>query len=527
MRETREKCGVFAIYDYQGNADNLALDAYQGGLELEHRGQHGWGLGYVEENKKQNRFRIEHRLGPIGCIGNELNDFMDVGRIRAAFCQTLYHTSGKHEKKQQKKKKKTKRFDKRYAQPMESPDGSLAMLWNGNLSNFSQLKKEDEVVDTQTLLRLVIEGMRKSEKTALAEIMGEAFEHVDARAEGAFNIVVVHKGDPQRDLPPAIFAHRDKWGTRPMGYTIDDQKRLLIYSENVASPSPDAKRHNVPPGAMVHSMDLYPEPIHITPADPHHCFFEWIYFASVSSQFDGANVRESRNLAGAILARQDREQFGPHIPDMVIAPVPESARAGTSGFSDELNMFPNGNAITRNTAYRGRAFIEQTKKGKKHIVNVDEVENKSVIVVGDSLVRGKTIKKLIKDLKKAGAKEIHLRFCCPPILGICAKGIDIRTIKELFVPKVFDYNVPEFNDEGSLPEWALQKIAEVLEVDSVRFLPIPGVAEALQKETSDLCISCVHGKGECYGTDSEKALVELSLDEARKGKKKAKKKKKK
>jgi len=348
-------------------------------------------------------------------------------------------------------------MDNRYAQPVESPDGSLAMLWNGNLSNFSQLKEGDEVVDTQTLLRMVIEGMRESEKTALKEIMGEAFEYVDARAEGAYNIVVVHKGDPQRDLPPSIFAHRDRWGTRPLGFTIDDQKRLLIYSENVASPSPDARRHNVPPGGMVHSMDLYPEPIQITPSNPHHCFFEWIYFANVSSQFDGTNVRESRNRAGAILARQDREQFGPHVPDMVIAPVPKSARAGTSGYSDELKMFPNGDAITRNPQYRGIAFIEQTNKGKKHIVNAEEVKDKSVIVVEDSLVRGKTIKKLIKDLKKADAREIHLRFCCPPILGICAKGIDIRTIKELFVPKVFDYNVPEFDDEGCLPDWALQK----------------------------------------------------------------------
>ena len=515
MRETREKCGVFAIYDYRGNTDNLALDAYQGGLGLEHRGQHGWGLGYVQEDVKMNRFNIGHFLGPIGYADNELDDFHDIGNLRAAFCQTLYHTSGEHEKKQQKKKKKKREMDKRYAQPMESPDGSLAMLWNGNLSNFSQLKERDEIVDTQTLLRLVIEGMQKSEQTALAEIMGEAFEHVDAKAEGAFNIVVVHKGDPQKDLPPSIFAHRDKWGTRPMGYTIDDQNRLLIYSESVASTSPDAKRNNVPPGGMVHSMGLYPEPIQISAPKPKHCFFEWIYFANVSSRFDGTGVRESRNRSGAILAKQDEAQFGPHMPDIVIAPVPDSARAGASGYSHALKMFPNGNAITRNPEHKGRTFIEQTKKGNKHNVNEEEVEDKIVIIVEDSFVRGKTIKKLIKDLKKAKAKEIHLRFCCPPILGICAKAIDIRTVEELFIPKLLEYNVPQYDEDGCLPQWALDKIAEKLGVDSVRFLPVPGVAEAIRKETGDLCMSCVHGQPKDYHTQSEKDLVQLDLDGVR------------
>jgi len=266
---------------------------------------------------------------------------------------------------------------------------------------------------------------------------------------------------------------------------------------------------------MVHSMGLYPNPIQISAPEPKHCFFEWIYFANVSSQFDGTGVRESRNRAGAILAKQDEAQFGPHMPDIVIAPVPKSARAGASGYSDALQMFPNGNAITRNPKLKGRTFIEQTKKGKKHIVNEEEVEDKIVIIVEDSFVRGKTIEKLVKDLKKAKAREIHLRFCCPPILGICAKAIDIRTVKELFIPKLLEYNVPPYDEDGCLPQWALDQIAEKLGVDSVRFLPVPGVAEAIRKDTSDLCMSCVHGQPKDYHTQSERDLVQIDLDGAR------------
>jgi amidophosphoribosyltransferase len=178
-------------------------------------------------------------------------------------------------------------------------------------------------------------------------------------------------------------------------------------------------------------------------------------------------------------------------------------------------MFPNGNAITRNPKLKGRTFIEQTKKGKKHIVNEEEVEDKIVIIVEDSFVRGKTIEKLVKDLKKAKAREIHLRFCCPPILGICAKAIDIRTVKELFIPKLLEYNVPPYDEDGCLPQWALDQIAEKLGVDSVRFLPVPGVAEAIRKDTSDLCMSCVHGQPKDYHTQAERDLVQIDLDGAR------------
>ncbi|MBU0457968.1 hypothetical protein KJ652_04390 [Patescibacteria group bacterium] len=508
MREANTECGVYAIFDYRRDR-NLIQDAYEGALELGHRGQHACGIGFITLGIRENTMNVIHHNGPIDTMVDKLESVIALPETRAAFGHTQYRTSGKHDTELAQDEK-----DPCSAQPMLSPNGSMALIWNGNIANFENIKLDGEEVDTQTLMRLIIEGMRKSNRVTMEEIMKDAFKNVEHKAQGAFNIVVMHKGDPQRNIPPALFAQRDRFGTRPLGYTLDNG-RLIVYSEDCALPSQDSYRHNVPPGHMIHSMGLYPEPIKIITPKTKHCFFEWVYFSHVKSKLDGTRVSTARHESGKYLAELDKDNFGPQDPDVIVVPVPDSARATSSSYANELMLLENTDAITRNPEFKGRQFIEQRKKGDKHIVNRKEVKGKKVILVEDSFVRGDTIQALIKDLRAAGAKEIHLRIACPPILGTCYKGIDIRTVEELFIPKLFDYNVPEFDENGCLPLPALDKIAEALNVDSIKFLPIQDVPKALLKKFNQLCMSCVFGKPECYRTKSERELVQLDLEKVR------------
>ena len=504
MRETHGKCGIVAIHDYR--VRNNVTDTYEYTRKLKHRGQHACGHLYIQEGTRENTLTVVTHNGSIEGLEKKLHEAQRVPCTRITAGHTQYRTSGPHETEVDLTVP-----DPCSAQPMASKDGSLAILWNGNLPD-PDIRRKDESVDTQTLLRLIEESVCQSQRQDMTEVMSGTFRNIEQMASGAFNIAVVHRGDPENHTPASLFAYRDRRGTRPFGYTTYNGQ-LLVASENRACPYPDAVWRDIPPGHMINSLTPYPEPQEVIPADKCHCFFEWTYFAHVTSRFDGIGVAEARNHFGRILAQGDRgAEFTANKQGVYVVPVPDSAKAGAAGYADELKIPTNTDAITRNPAFLGRKFIDQGSEGKKHMIHEDEIHGKTLIVVEDSFVRGDTIIDLIDDLLRAHPKEIHLRFCSPPFLGPCYKGIDIRSSNELFIPKLFNYQVPPFDKDGCLPQRALERIAQALHVDSVRFLPIPGVPEALRMEQHDLCISCVDCQ---YNTEVERRLYDLDLKKVR------------
>jgi amidophosphoribosyltransferase len=227
---------------------------------------------------------------------------------------------------------------------------------------------------------------------------------------------------------------------------------------------------SVQPGTC---MMITPEGIeerrYVEKINPSHCFFEWVYFANVASTLDDRSVYLSRTRLGEELARIELSRNKITIDsDTIVVPVPDTSKAAADAMAFRLRI-PCREGLIRNR-YSGRTFIEGNRARKvsaamKYTPLREVLEGKRVILVEDSIVRSTTMKVLLKRIRDlGGAKEIHVRVACPPIVAPCFYGIDMSTIDELYAPK--------FLGDGGLTEEAQQRMAENLECDSLRYLPI-------------------------------------------------------
>lgn len=225
--------------------------------------------------------------------------------------------------------------------------------------------------------------------------------------------------------------------------------------------------------------------------DPAHCFFEWVYFANVASTLDDRSVYLSRTRLGEELARIElaRNEI-PIDGDTIVVPVPDTSKAAADAMAFRLRI-PCREGLIRNR-YSGRTFIEgnrarKVKAAMKYTPLREVLEGKRVILVEDSIVRSTTMKVLLKRIRElGGAKEIHVRVACPPIVAPCFYGIDMSTIDELYAPK--------FLGNGGLTEEAQHRMAENLEADSLRYLPIDSIARAIDLPHGHLCQACITGE---------------------------------
>ena len=239
-----------------------------------------------------------------------------------------------------------------------------------------------------------------------------------------------------------------------------------------------------------------------------HCFFEWIYFANVASTLDERSVYLSRTRLGEELARAERadNRIPLDDPDTIIVPVPDTSKAAADAMAYELSI-PCREGLIRNR-YAGRTFIEggrarKAKAATKYTPLREVLEGKRVILVEDSIVRSTTMNVLLDRIREVGgAKEIHVRVACPPIVAPCFYGIDMSTIDQLIAPKYFGVN-------GELSESAQQKLADDLGADSLRYLPVEAISRAINKSPDDLCQACITGK---YPTECGQQLYQIALD---------------
>ena len=232
-----------------------------------------------------------------------------------------------------------------------------------------------------------------------------------------------------------------------------------------------------------------------------HCFFEWIYFANVASTMDERSVYLSRKALGEELARLETV---PIDDDTVVVPVPDTSKAAADAMAYKLRV-PSVEGLIRNR-YTGRTFIEgndsrRQKAETKYTPLREVLEGKRVLLVEDSIVRSTTMKVLINRIRElGGAREIHVRVACPPIIAPCFYGIDMSTIGELFAPP--------FLHDGQLTDEAQAEMAQNLGADSLRYLPVESIARAIGFDADQLCQACITGE---YPTPFGQKLYKIAL----------------
>ena len=434
----KEECGVIGIY---APNENVAQLAFFGLFALQHRGQEAAGIA-VANGKK---IILHKDIGLVSQVFNKENIRSLQGDY--AIGHTRYSTTGSSSKIN--------------AQPflIDTLYGPLAVAHNGNLVNAAELR--------QDLLKNGV-GLTSSSDTEIITMMlagaegnnwEERISNTMCKWEGAFSLVIL-----TRDK---VFALRDRYGFRPLSIGIFPNGGHAVASETGALRTLGCVAiREIKPGELITLSD---NALIVKQALPRidkyaHCVFEHIYFSRPDSIWDGLSVHKVRQKLGEALYQED-----PVEADVVI-PVPDSSIPAAIGYS-RISGIPYNDGFIKNR-YIGRTFIEPTDSLRKHGIalkfNVIEenVINKKVVIVDDSIVRGNTTNALIKLLRDAGAREIHMRITCPPIKHPCFMGVDMGTYDELIAHRKSVPEIQNFLGVDSLHFLSLKKMMDVISSDS-------------------------------------------------------------
>ncbi|WP_373214059.1 amidophosphoribosyltransferase [Ruminococcus sp. 5_1_39BFAA] len=451
MAEIKEECGVFGIYDLDGN--DVAPSIYYGLTSLQHRGQEACGIAVSDTKGPIGNVKYHKDLGLVSEVLKEdtirkMNGDIGIGHVR-------YSTTGASVAEN--------------AQPLVLSyiKGSLALAHNGNLVNTHTLKWEliqnGAIFHTTTdseVIAFYIAKERVHSKT-----VEEAVLRTAEKIKGAYGLVIMS--------PRKLIGVRDPYGLRPLCLGKRDNAYVLA-SESCALASVGAEFvRDIEPGEMVTiSRDGVKSDMTLAGKKHAHCVFEYIYFARLDSTLDGVRIYDARIRGGKSLAKSY-----PVEADLVTG-VPESGLPAAKGFSEESGI-PFGFAFYKNS-YIGRTFIKPTQKERESSVhlklNVLEsvVKDKRIVLVDDSIVRGTTIANLIKMLKDAGAKEVHVRISSPPFLHPCYFGTDVPS-----------------NDQLIAAQHTTEEICRMIGADSLGYMEIEyleGMAGGLP-----ICKACFDG----------------------------------
>jgi amidophosphoribosyltransferase len=402
---------------------------------------------------------------------------------------------------------------KQYAQPFERRHGCMwkwfAFGFNGNLANYPELKQELLALgdhhltrdnDTEAVLHFLAHGLRGDTRPDLVQV----FRELCRRFDGSFNITFLNAlGE--------LVVLRDPLGNRPLCYATDGGL-FAAASESVALQNLGFRDiRDVPPGHLLHvrpgrvSLHRFADDI----PKPAHCFFEWVYFANVASVLDGKSVYLTRSALGRELAIQERAAglIDLDAGDTVVVPVPDTGKSAADAMAFELGL-PSVEGLIRNR-YVGRTFIEAGNRADKVRMKFTPLrpvlEGKRVILVEDSIVRSTTLANLLSHVREqGGAKEVHVRVACPPIVAPCFYGIDMSTVGELYAPKFMAGPVPTVQEQ--------LRMGHALGADTLLYLPAEALARCVGLPPGHLCRACVTGD---YPTPTGQRRYELQLDRVR------------
>jgi amidophosphoribosyltransferase len=356
------------------------------------------------------------------------------------------------------------------AQPLleRTEIGEIALAHNGNLTNMDELTasldpgtKLQATSDSEVFGKLIVEAPQSD--------MAGRIRHVMSRAEGAYSIVMCTE--------KALYAFRDPWGVKPLCYGTLAEGGYIFASESSALATVGATYvRELEPGEIlwVDSDGLHEQKME-QPREQALCMFEYVYFARPDSRMSGRTFYIARMEMGKRLAREH-----PADADVVMA-VPDSATPGGIGFSQESGL-PYVEGLIKNR-YIGRTFISPDQKLRAQGVAlkfnpiVENLKDRRVVVVDDSIVRGTTTPRIVKLLRDAGAREVHVRITSPPITDPCYLGVDMATYDELIAA---NYTVDE--------------IRKKIGADTLGFLSVEGLLAAVGRPRNEMCLGCLTGE---------------------------------
>jgi amidophosphoribosyltransferase len=403
-----EECGVFGIYDLDGN--DIADSVYYGLFALQHRGQESCGIAVSDTNGPKGKVDAYKGMGLVNEVFtpdsiNNLKGNIGVGHVR-------YSTAGASSPAN--------------TQPLviNYVKGTLAVAHNGNLVNARELK--DELAYTGAIFQTTIDSeviayhiARERLKASSAE---DAVKNAMAKLSGAYSLVIMS--------PRKLIGARDPFGFRPLCIGKSGNSYVLA-SESCALDAVNAEFvRDVMPGEVVMiNKDGIHSDLRMVQPKTAKCIFEYIYFARPDSTLDNVSVYNSRIMAGRILA-----QSYPVDADLVVG-VPDSGNAAAMGYSFESGI-QFAMAFVKNS-YVGRTFIKPKQSMRESSVRIklnvlaDVVKGKRIIMIDDSIVRGTTCERIVRMLKSAGATEVHVRISSPPFLFPCYFGTDVPSDEQL------------------------------------------------------------------------------------------------
>jgi len=457
-------CGVFGVY---GSKDAASL-TYLGLYALQHRGEESTGI--ISYDKK----RIMQHQG-MGLV-NDVFDSSAIKRLKGniALGHVRYSTTGSSSASN--------------IQPflVKHRGGHIAIAHNGNITNAFFLRCQMEqtgsifqsTMDSEVIIHMLAKLRNKKTADSLPEVLSQL--------EGSFSAVMMIDG--------VLVGARDRLGMRPLCIGKLDGSYILS-SETCALDLIRAKYiRDVAPGEIVcidknglSTIKLEKE------TRSAHCIFEFIYFARPDSDIFTKNVYLTRKRLGAQLAKE-----APAKADMVM-PFPDSGNYAALGFAEESGL-PFETAMIRNH-YVGRTFIEPSQYARDFRVRIklnpikDVLKGKRVIIVEDSIVRGTTSRSRVKTLREVGAKEVHMRISCSPIISPCYYGIDFPTKKELIASNR-----------------TINQIRDFIGLDSLKYISLEGMLEAMPLPRSEFCTACFNLK---YPTDIPKGFRKNILEKGK------------
>ena len=480
--ELHDECGVFGAYDFDGN--DVASTIYYGLFALQHRGQESCGIAVSDTEGPKGKVLAHKDMGLVNEVFNaknleNLKGNIGVGHVR-------YSTAGSSVREN--------------AQPLvlNYVKGTLGLAHNGNLLNALELREElsytgaifQTTIDSEVIAYLIA---RQRLKVGTVE---EAVKGAMQKLKGAYSLIVMS--------PRKLIGARDPFGFKPLCIGKRDNAYFLS-SETCALDTVGAEFvRDVLPGEIVTiTKDGIASDTSLCQEKKARCIFEYIYFARPDSDIDGMSVYESRINAGKILAKTH-----PVEADLVVG-VPESGNAAALGYSMQSGI-PYGNAFIKNN-YVGRTFIkpkqEQRESSVKVKLNVlkEAVAGKRVVMIDDSIVRGTQLRETTEFLYQSGAKEVHVRPACPPLLYGCKFLNFSRSKSELdLITRRIILEKEGENAEKTLEEYAdpksdryesmCQEICRRQNFTSLRYHRLDDLVESIGLPKCKMCTYCFDGK---------------------------------
>jgi amidophosphoribosyltransferase len=465
----REACGVFGIYARSTSASNVdvARLTFFGLYALQHRGQESAGIATYDGRVAH----IHKGMGLVAQVFTEENLYPLRGH--AAIGHTRYSTTG------------SSRL--RNAQPylIETALGPLGIGHNGNLTNSPRLRRD--------LLQRGVGLASSSDSEVITQMLagaaGQTWEErlrmFMIQAQGAYSLVILTQD--------AVYGVRDPWGFRPLCVGKMNGDGWVISSESCALGTVGAEYvREVEPGEIVRLDDRGMTSIFgALPAERSAlCIFEYIYFARPDSLLGGQSVHRVRRHLGERLAREHSVEA-----DIVMG-VPDSATAHAIGYAHQSGI-PFGEGLMKNR-YIGRTFIQPDDRLRRRGVALkynplpDALRGKRIVLIDDSIVRGTTSGPIVTLLRQAGAREIHMRVASPPITCPCFMGVDMASREELIAANK-----------------SVQEISEHIGADSLQYLSLEGLQEAIDRPAEGHCTACFCGD---YPLDLDEDLHKESLE---------------